>query len=58
MHKKYSLALSFFDSWDDAWVSKNTINWNREGKTIDRFFKKYASKEDVKYRFWDAKKKK
>jgi hypothetical protein len=47
----------FFDSWDDAWVSKNTINWNREGQTIDRFFNKYAGKEDVKYRFWDAKKK-
>lgn len=46
----------FFDSWDDAWVSKNTINWNREGQTIDRFFNKYAGKEDVKYRFWDAKK--
>ena len=47
----------FFDSWDDAWVSKNTINWNREGQTIDRFFNKYESKEDVKYRFWDARKK-
>lgn len=46
----------FFNSWEDAWVSKNTINWNREGQTIDRFFNKYAGKEDVKYRFWDAKK--
>jgi len=33
------------------------VNWQREGLTIDRFLKKYAGHEEVKYRFWEPKKK-
>ncbi|KZS40577.1 hypothetical protein AWE51_06420 [Aquimarina aggregata] len=47
----------FFNSWDSVWVSKPIINWYREGLTIDRFLKKYEGHQEVKYRFWEEKKK-
>ena len=48
----------FFDTWDDIWIKKSIINWNKDGQTIDKFLKKYTGKETVKYRFWEAKKRK
>ncbi len=47
-----------FEKWDDVWISKELINWQKEGLTIDRFLKKFSGKEVVKYRFWNQKKKK
>ncbi|WP_219906162.1 hypothetical protein [Shewanella algae] len=38
-------------------MSKELVNWQREGLTIDRFLKKYAGHDEVKYRFWEADKK-
>lgn len=46
-----------FETWDDVWVSKELVNWQKEGLTIDRFLKKYTGHEEVKYRFWEANKK-
>ena len=46
-----------FETWDDVWVSKELVNWQREGLTVDRFLKKYAGHGEVKYRFWEADKK-
>lgn len=46
-----------FETWDDVWISKELVNWQREGLTIDRFLKKYSGHEEVKYRFWEADKK-
>ena len=40
--------------WDEVWVSKELVNWQKEGLTIDRFLKKYADQDKVKYRFWEA----
>jgi len=48
----------FFDRWEDVWINKSLINWHKEDKFIDKFIKKYAGKEPVKYRFWEEKKKK
>jgi hypothetical protein len=48
----------FFESWDSVWFNKLIINWNKEGQFIDKFIKKYTGKETVKYRFWEAEKKK
>lgn len=48
----------FFDSWNDVYVNNSIVNWYRQGQTIDRFFKKYIGREEVKYRFWEEKKKK
>jgi hypothetical protein len=48
----------FFDCWDDVWVNRALINWYREEQMIRKFIKNYVGKEPVKYRFWEAKKKK
>lgn len=46
-----------FETWDDVWVSKELVNWQKEGLTIDQFLKKYTGHKVVKYRFWEAEKK-
>lgn len=46
-----------FESWDEVWISKELVNWHKKGLTIDRFLEKYAGHEEVKYRFWEADKK-
>ncbi len=46
-----------FETWNDVWVSKELVNWQREGLTIDLFLKKHSGHEEVKYRFWEADKK-
>jgi len=48
----------FFESWDSVWINKLITNWNKESQFIDKFIKKYTGKETIKYRFWEAKKKK
>ncbi|MGG2084181.1 hypothetical protein [Lysinibacillus pakistanensis] len=48
----------FFDSWEEVNVTQNLINWDKEGKSIDKFFTKYAGASEIKYRMWDAKNKK
>lgn len=45
-----------FERWDDVWCSELLVNWERKG-TIDRFLRSYSGKPEVKYRFWDPKKK-
>lgn len=47
----------FFDIWDDIWIDKQIINWNKEQQSADKFFRKYEGHEQVKYRFWEADKK-
>jgi hypothetical protein len=47
----------FFTKWDDVWVNKSIVNWYKEGLTIDKFLKKYEGNPEVKYRFWEADKK-
>ena len=47
-----------FESWNEVWLTKGLVNWQKEGLTIDRFLKKYAGHTEIKYRFWEAEKKK
>ncbi|WP_226619764.1 hypothetical protein [Cytobacillus firmus] len=47
----------YFESWNDVWVSKSIVNWNKPGLTIDKFLTKYAGRTEVKYRFWEPDKK-
>jgi len=47
----------FFDSWEDIWINKSIINWYRDGQSIDKFLDKYKGHETIKYRFWEADKK-
>jgi hypothetical protein len=46
-----------FTTWDDVWINKTLINWNRKGQSIERFLKKYQGSSEVKYRFWEENKK-
>jgi len=48
----------FFNSWNDVWINKSIINWYKENQSIDKFFEKYKGNSVVKYRFWEAEKKK
>lgn len=41
----------FFTTWDEIYVSKQLVNWISEGRTIDRFLKKYQGHKEVQYRF-------
>ncbi len=47
----------FYDKWDDVWVNKSIVNWYRDGQAIDKFLEKYKGRDPIKYRFWEAKKK-
>ena len=47
----------FFNGWNEVWISKFIVNWCSEGKSIDKFLVKYRGKGTVKYRFWEADKK-
>ncbi|MCG8429607.1 MAG: hypothetical protein MJA29_00310 [Candidatus Omnitrophica bacterium] len=51
------IHFPLFETWNDVWVSKELVNWQREGHTIDSFLNKYAGQKEVKYRFWEADKK-
>jgi len=51
------IHFPFFDSWNDVWINQSLINWHKEGQSIDRFIRKYTGKQMVKYRFWEADKK-
>ena len=46
-----------FETWDDVWINKELVNWQKEGLTIDRFLKKFAGHSKIKYRFWESEKK-
>lgn len=47
-----------FGSWDEVWISKSLVNWHKDGQSIDRFLNKYTGHQEIKYRFWEADKKK
>jgi len=47
----------FFERWGDTWINKKLINWHKENQSIDRFLEKYKGHQTIKYRFWEADKK-
>jgi len=48
----------FFNCWNEVWINKSIVNWHKERQSIDQFIEKYKGKDIVKYRFWEAEKKK
>jgi hypothetical protein len=48
----------FFTRWEDIWVNKLIVNWYKEGLSIDKFLIEYQGHPPIKYRFWEADKKK
>lgn len=51
------IHFPFFRSWNEVWISKSIVNWHKKGLFIDRFLTKYKGRGIVKYRFWEAQKK-
>lgn len=47
----------FYSRWDDVWIDRNLVNWHRDGQSIDKFLSTYAGRPPIKYRFWEAAKK-
>lgn len=47
----------FFSKWSEIYFNRSLINWNSEGKSIDKFLIKYEGHEPVKYRLWSYAKK-
>lgn len=45
------IHFPFFDSWNEIWINKELVNWNRPNQSIDKFLKKYCGKHEVEYRF-------
>ncbi len=41
----------FFTTWEEIYISKQLINWASEGRSIDKFLKKYQGHEEILYRF-------
>lgn len=41
----------FFDSWEEIWVNKDLINWNKKDQTIDKFLEKFKGSKSLKYRY-------
>jgi len=49
-------GLGFFDKWDDIWIKKSLVNlYSQKPQHIDKFLTKNEGKEELKYRFWEAK---
>ncbi len=46
-----------FDRWNDVYLTKVVVNWDKQGQSIDKFLEKYKGKPTVKYRFGEADKK-
>lgn len=46
-----------YDTWDDIFLTKEMINWNKQGLTIDKYMEKYQARPTIKYRFWEPDKK-
>lgn len=48
----------FFQRWEEVWISRTIVNWHKEGQSVDRFLRRYEGHEPVKYRIWEADRKK
>jgi hypothetical protein len=43
----------FYETWNDVYITKSLINWQREGQFIDKFLTDYQGRTEIKYRFWE-----
>jgi hypothetical protein len=48
----------FFQRWEEVWISRTIVNWHKEEHSVDRFLRRYEGHEPVKYRIWEAERKK
>ncbi|MFY0803582.1 hypothetical protein [Peribacillus frigoritolerans] len=47
----------FFDTWNSVWINSLLVNWYKKGLTIDKFLIKYEGHKEIKYRYWEEKRK-
>mgnify|MGYP001566163482 CR=1 FL=1 len=52
------IHFPFFESWEAVWIDKDIVNWQRKSLSIDKFLKNYQGHGPVKYRIWEANRKK
>lgn len=46
--------LPLFDSWEDIHFTKDLINWQSDGKSIDRFFRAHENDAPIKFRVYTS----
>jgi hypothetical protein len=52
------MHFPFFEKWDDVWIKQSLVNlYSRRPEFIDKFLTKNEGKGQLKYRFWEAEKK-
>lgn len=49
------IHFTFFKTWDEIYITKNLVNWAKEGQTIDKFLNKYKGNKVIEYRFMESK---
>ena len=42
-----------FDSWDQVWISRSLVNWNKSGQSIDTFLMKHCGKKPLGFAYKD-----
>ncbi|MFA5643136.1 MAG: hypothetical protein WC949_01065 [Candidatus Paceibacterota bacterium] len=49
------IHFPLFKSWDEVKFTKQTINWSKPGRSIDKFLLRFSEHAPVKYRIWNHK---
>jgi hypothetical protein len=49
--------FSFFNTYDEVWITKQISNWDNRKGFIYKFLNKYVAHEPIKYRVWNKKSK-
>ena len=53
------MHFPFFERWDDVWITESLVNlYSTRRQFIDRFLSENEGRGELKYRFWEEKKKK
>jgi hypothetical protein len=53
------MHFPFFEKWDDVWIKQSLVNlYSTRPQLIDRFLSKNEGKGQLKYRFWEPRKRK
>ena len=51
------MHFPFFEKWDDVWIKQSLVNlYSHRPEFIDKFLSKNEGKSQLKYRFWEGKK--
>lgn len=52
------MHFPFFEKWDDVWIKQSLVNlYSTRPQFIDKYLSRNEGKSQLKYRFWEEKKK-